>query len=112
MGTAYLLLPDICDTTVDNECFVWSPFNTNTPPIYEARFTASQSTEGQLVTSVDGIKAKQFLMHLDEAHPWTKVFSTGSDERSIAKLVEIFVAIGRVVVRDDDLVVVFEAQPA
>jgi hypothetical protein len=112
MGTAHLLRSYIRDTTVDNERFVWSPFDTNTPPIDEARFTASQSTESQPVTSVDGIKAEQFPMQLDEAHRWTKVLGTGSDERSIVKLVEVFVAIGGVVVRDDDLMAVFEAQPA
>jgi len=107
-----LLWSNIRDTTVDSERFVWSPFDTDTPPIDETRFTALQSTKGQPVTAVDGIKTEQFPMHFDEAHRWTKVLSTGSDKRSITELVEVFVAIGRVVVRNDDLMIVPEAQPA
>jgi len=112
MVTAHVLWSDIRDTTVDNERFVWRSFDANTPPIDETRFTALQSTESQPVTFVDGIKAEQFPMHLDEAHRWTKVLSAGSDKRLITKLVEVFVAIGGVVVRDNDLTIVSEAQPA
>jgi hypothetical protein len=49
---------------------------------------------------------------LDEALRWSKVRSAGGDERSVAKLVKVFVAIGGVVVCDHDLMIVLEAQPA
>lgn len=112
IGTAHLLSSDICNTTVNNERIVWGAFDTNTASIGEVRFTVSQSTEGQSVSSVDGIKAEQFPMNLDEAHRWTKVISTGCDDRLTAKLVEVFVAMGGVIVRDDNPMVVFEAQPS
>jgi hypothetical protein len=51
-------------------------------------------------------------MYLDEGHRWSEILGTGRDERPIAKLTEIFVAMGGIVVRDDDLLAVSEAQPA
>jgi hypothetical protein len=112
MGTTNLLWTDIRDATVDNESFVRSAFDTDTPSIDETRFTALQSAEGQSVTSVDGIKAEQFPMYLNEVLRWTKILRTGGDERTIAKLVEVFVAISGVVICDDDLAISVQTQPA
>jgi hypothetical protein len=51
-------------------------------------------------------------MYLDGGHRWSEILGTGRHKRPISKLIEIFVAIGGIVVRDDDLLTVSEAQPA